>query len=747
MEGFLNLAWLVPVPPFLAFLAIVLFLNRNKTVSALTAILGAFVSLAIGWPIAFAVLTTEHFGAHPVEGILYTIPTGSSVISIGYQVDPANALMLFMVCFLLLMIFIYSSGYMSFPGHLKKEQYPTAYQQGRDPRYSRFMAYISLFATGMLGLVVSNTLLTFFVFWEIMGLCSYLLIGFWYEKESARKAAVKAFLTTRVGDAIMFAGMMLLYSWGKPPSLQFSDIFSPENLEYLAHMTVVVPIFNFETTAIGLIAVLLLFGTIGKSAQFPLHVWLPDAMEGPTPVSAMIHAATMVSAGVFLLVRMFPLYYVAYEVSPGVAQFVTFIGAFTALFAATIAVAQWDIKRVLAYSTISQLGFMVAAIGIGAYTAALFHLITHAFFKGLLFLGSGSVIHGVEHGHHHAHEHDAHAHDEHALDDHHGPNILHRPDGDLNPDDPQDMRNMGGLLKRMPLTGWTFIIGALSLCGFPLITAGFWSKDEILASFWYTNSYLAFIVLALAAFLTAFYTTRQVMLTFFGKPRTAAAEHAPESVKSMTIPLILISPFAIILGWIGIPAYFPVIGGLVPNVIEETLESYIEYLHFHAVHPESGLVALAVSLMVALGGIALGWLIYGRRAYAYETVDPLRRLLGPVWWLLHRKYFVDEAYQYTVVAFSKALSKFLYWIDDVWVIDPIVDAIGLIGVWLSKVAANFDRYVVDGVVNGAARVSGRFGGILRNTQDGHVQVYLLVLVVSVTVWLLLKALPAILTLV
>jgi NADH-quinone oxidoreductase subunit L len=300
----------------------------------------------------------------------------------------------------------------------------------------------------------------------------------------------------------------------------------------------------------------------------------------------------------------------------------------------------------------------------------------------------------------------------------------------------------------MPIDRWTFIIGALSLCGFPLITAGFWSKDEILASFWYTNSYLTFIVLALAAFLTAFYTTRQVMLTFFGKPRTAAAEHAPESVKSMTIPLILISPFAIILGWIGHPCILPCArrAGAKCDRGNPGIHTS-EYLHFHTVHPESGLVALAVSLVVALGGIALGWLVYGRREYAYETVDPLRRLLGPVWWLLHRKYYVDEAYQYTVIAFSKALSKFLYWIDDVWVIDPIVDAIGLIGVWLSKVAANFDRYVVDGVVNGAARVSGRFGGILRNTQDGHVQVYLLVLVVSVTVWLLLKALPAILTLV
>ncbi len=765
MEGFLNLAWLVPIPPFVAFVAIILFLNRSKAASAITAIASVLVSLAIGWPIAISAFLTDHFGANPVEGRLYSIPTGTGRIDIGYQVDPANAMMLFMVCFLLVMIFLYSSGYMTFPGHLRKEQYPEAHAQNKDPRYSRFMAYISLFATGMLGLVVSNSLLTFFVFWEIMGLCSYLLIGFWYEKPSAKSAAVKAFLTTRIGDAVLMIGMFLLYSWGNPPSLMFRDIFTPENLEHLANMAVTVPLLNIPTTAAGLIALLILFGTIGKSAQFPLHVWLPDAMEGPTPVSAMIHAATMVSAGVFLLVRMFPLYYTAGEVSPGVMQYVAFTGAFTAIFAATIAVAQWDIKRVLAYSTISQLGFMVAAIGIGAYVAALFHLLTHAFFKGLLFLGSGSVIHGVEHGHHHAHEHAGHdAHAPAARTEHggdlsaedvahgaahgaaHGPVILRRPDGDLNPDDPQDMRNMGGLLRRMPLTGWTFIIGALSLCGFPLLTAGFWSKDEILASAWDGGRTLVFVTLALTAFLTAFYTTRQVLLTFFGRPRTAAAEHAPESVWTMTLPLLLLAPFAVAAGWFGIPASFPGLGRLVPNWIEHQLEPYIEHLHFHVAHPEFSFVPLGTSILVALGGIAAGWLVYGR-GYRYETVDPLRRVLGPVWWLLHRKYYIDELYNSTVVALAKGTAQFLYMFDDKWVIDPIVDGIGKLGVWIGRAAAAFDRYVIDGLVNLAARLSNWSGQLLRNTQDGQVQVYLLVVVISVTVWLLLRALPLLLTLV
>ena len=442
MEGFLNLTWLLPIPPFLAFVAILLFLNRNKTVSALTAIGSVLVSFVLGWPIAFAVFTTPHFGEHPLYGELFSMPTGAASLLIGYQVDPANALMIFMVTFLLVMIFVYASGYMTFPGHLRQEDYPQAYSQNKDPRYSRFMAYISLFATGMLGLVVSNSLLTFFVFWELMGLCSYLLIGFWFEKESAKKAAFKAFITTRIGDAIMFAGMMLLWMWSVDNTLVFKQILTPANLEHLAEMTVYVPIFNFTTPAVAVIAVLLFFGTIGKSAQFPLHVWLPDAMEGPTPVSAMIHAATMVSAGVFLLVRMFPLFFVAGEVAPASMQFVAGIGAFTALFASLIAVAQWDIKRVLAYSTIAQLGYMVAALGTGAYVAGFFHLITHAFFKALLFLGSGSVIHGVEHGFHHAHAHTGdHGHEEHGHDAHgHASSIVHRKDGDLDLNDPQDMR-------------------------------------------------------------------------------------------------------------------------------------------------------------------------------------------------------------------------------------------------------------------------------------------------------------------
>ena len=740
MDGIFNLAWLVPIPPFLAFAAIILYLNPNKKLSARTAIGAAAISWVIGWAIAFAAYFTPEFGEHPVEKVLFTIPTGATELGIGYAVDPANALMLFMVPFLLLMIFIYSSGYMTFPGHLDPKEYPEAYKEGKDPRYSRFFAYISLFATGMLGLVVADNLVSFFIFWEIMGLCSYLLIGFWFEKDSAKKAAFKAFITTRIGDTIMLIGMMLLYVKSEPSSLRFADLFAQGNLEHLASSLVTLP--NVGTIPwISLIAFLIFFGTVGKSSQFPLHVWLPDAMEGPTPVSALIHAATMVSAGVFLLVRMFPLYFTAGEVSTGVLGFVAFIGAFTALFAATIAVAQWDIKRVLAYSTISQLGYMVAAIGVGAYVAALFHLLTHAFFKALLFLGSGSVIHGVEHGFHHAHEHGGH--DEHG--EHHA-EVIERPDGALNPADPQDMRNMGGLLQRMPRTAWTFIIGGLALSGFPIVTAGFWSKDEILSSAWGSGHTVVFWTLALAAFLTAFYTMRQIGLTFLGKPRSDGAAHAPESDPSMTVPLLLISVFAVGAGWVGIPEHFPGLGGIIPNWIEHFLEPYAEHLHFELFVPEFSWTPLTVSLVVALGGLAVGYLVYGQ-GLREGQIDPLRKLLGPIWVLWHHKYYVDEFYRDTVVAFVPAFALFLFKFDKDWVIDWIVNWVGRLGVILSGIINAIDAIVVDGLVNGVGWVTDQMGSVVRLLQEGRVQAYLVFAMIVLSIWLLLNVLPLILTLV
>ncbi len=542
-----TLIWLLPLPPLLAFFLIVLFTNKSKALSHTIGVGAAALSWLGSMVVFFRAVGIEHLGAHPFASSIPWLPTGDTWFRIGVLIDPLGAAVLFFVSITIFMIFLYSVGYQNFgqpkgdhdrPGlpphgatvtdeHGHKHVVPSI-----EPMYSRFFAFLGLFAFGMYTLVVSDNLLTMFVGWEIMGLCSYLLIGFWYGKKSARDAAIKAFMTTRVGDVFMLLGIAFLYS--ATGTLTFSEIFSEETLHILANY----PSGILGLSVAGLISLLLFIGTVGKSAQWPLHVWLPDAMEGPTPVSAMIHAATMVSAGVYAVIRMFPLltagWHEGLPLNPTMVV-VAFIGSFTALFAATIAVAQNDIKRVLAYSTISQLGFMVASLGIGAYIAAVFHLITHAFFKALLFLGSGSVIHGMEHG------------------------VLHTGNHDV---DPQDMFNMGGLRKKMPITFWTFLIGGFALSGFPVMTAGFWSKDEILADAFTNGHWAVFITLAVAAFLTAFYTMRQITLTFLGEPRTKEAEHAQETPWTMTVPLMVLAFFALTYGWVGIPEHFPLLGGI-----------------------------------------------------------------------------------------------------------------------------------------------------------------------------------------
>ncbi len=475
-----TLIWFIPIPPLLAFFLIVLLAYRRNWISHTIAVGSMVISWALSMVVFWQAVTTEELGHHPFEVSIPWLPTGETTLRLGVLIDPLAAATLFFVAWTCLAIFIYSVGYHNFGKARDAEDRPglPPHAGGIEPMYARFFAFISLFAFGMLTLVVSDNLLLLFVGWEIMGLCSYLLIGFWYARPSARDAMVKAFMTTRIGDVFMLLGLVYLYS--ATGTLSYSEIlFNEEVLAQLAATPAVIGAFS---TA-GLIGLLLFIGTVGKSAQWPLHVWLPDAMEGPTPVSAMIHAATMVSAGVYLILRFFPLITAGWHEGDPLTSTMTvlaFIGAFTALFAAVIAVAQNDIKRVLAYSTISQLGYMVAAVGIGAFVAAAFHLITHAFFKALLFLGSGSVIHGMEHGVHHTHDHV----------------------------DPQNMFSMGGLRSKMPLTFWTFLIGGLALSGFPLITAGFWSKDEILADAFAHDHLAVFGVLALAALLTAFYTMR-----------------------------------------------------------------------------------------------------------------------------------------------------------------------------------------------------------------------------------------------
>src|SRR3972149_4097213 len=538
------LTWLIPLPPLLAFFLILLFTRRNNALSHTVAGGAAALSWLLGMLVFFAALGAEPLGEQPFPSSVGWLPLGSSIFSIGVLIDPLSAVTLFFVAWTVLMIFIYSIGYHNFGQPKGAHDVPGLPPEGAEehghkvpsvePMYARFFAFISLFAFGMFTLVVSDNLLTLFVGWEIMGLCSYLLVGFWYGKPSARDAAVKAFMTTRIGDVFMLLGIAFLYS--ATGTLSFREIFTEDILHTLA----IVPSGVLGLSAAGLIGLLLFIGTVGKSAQWPLHVWLPDAMEGPTPVSAMIHAATMVSAGVYLAVRFFPLLTAGWHEGAALTPTMTVvaaIGAFTALFAATIAVAQNDIKRVLAYSTISQLGYMIAAVGIGAYVAAAFHLFTHAFFKALLFLGSGSVIHGMEHG------------------------VLHTGDHS----DPQDMFNMGGLRKKMPVTFWTFIIGGFALAGFPLITAGFWSKDMIFAEAFGNSHWGVFITLALAALFTAFYTMRQITLTFLGAPRSEPAHHAVESKWTMTLPLVVLAFFSITAGWSGIEQDFPLIGGVLPK--------------------------------------------------------------------------------------------------------------------------------------------------------------------------------------
>ncbi|HZK67742.1 MAG TPA: NADH-quinone oxidoreductase subunit L, partial [Chloroflexota bacterium] len=441
----IELAWLIPVFPFASFVAIAFVTRRWGRLSGFVAVAGILAAFLLA-----ARLFGEVLGGAHIEHQFDWLPLAGggaddSVLRLGFLVDPLTAVMLVVVTFVSALVIFYSQGYMH-----------------GDPGYSRYFAFISLFCMSMLGLVLANSLLTLYIFWELVGLCSYLLIGFWYQKPAAAAAAKKAFLVTRLGDFGLLAGILML--WSRAGTLEFT------------RLEAMIAAGQFDAGFLSLVGVLLFCGAVGKSAQFPLHVWLPDAMEGPTPVSALIHAATMVAAGVYLVARTFPIF----EAGHGALTVVMGIGAFTAIFAASMALVNNDIKRVMAYSTVSQLGYMFLALGVGARGAAVFHLMNHAFFKALLFLAAGSVIHALG---------------------------------------SQDLRFMGGLRGRMKITSTTMLIAALSLSGFPLLTSGFWSKDEILAAAYAKGEYLVFGVALLTAFLTAFYMFRAWFLAFWGEPR------------------------------------------------------------------------------------------------------------------------------------------------------------------------------------------------------------------------------------
>ncbi len=535
-------------------------------------------------------------GSEPVVLDLYTwIPVANFVVPFGFYIDSLTAVMMGVVTTVSFLVHVYSIGYMH-----------------GDPGYRRYFAYLNLFVFSMLLLVLANNYALLFVGWEAVGLCSYLLIGFWYEKKSASDAGKKAFIVNRIGDAGFLLGIFTLFAtFG---SVRYDTVFQ---------MVASNP--HLYQGALVAATLFLFLGAVGKSAQFPLYVWLPDAMEGPTPVSALIHAATMVTAGVYMVARS----HLLYSEVPQVGQLVASVGAFTALFAATMAMVNDDIKRVLAYSTISQLGYMFVAVGLGAYTAGIFHLYTHAFFKGLLFLAAGSVMHATH--------------------------------GELN------MQKMGGFFRKMPHTAWTFLIGALALSGLPPL-AGFFSKDEIIKHAYVTGHTFIWAVAVLTALLTAFYMFRLIFLVFFGKPRDAEIyAHLHESPPVMTVPLWILAAASVGAGWVGI--------GEEHSVFHRFLETALGEFHLveWTVHRPAGAGLIALSVGVALLGILLAYSLYLLR-----KPDPalLARRAGFLYTLLKRKYYVDEIYNLFVVGTLRVTARVLFWGVDRALVDGTVNGTG-----------------------------------------------------------------------
>lgn len=591
-----------------------------------------FVAWLIAMAAAFSALTgAEPFGEHGYGVRLFEwIPAGEFTVDVGFFVDNLTACLLIVVTTIGLLVHVYSVGYMS-----------------HDPGYWRFFAYLNLFMFSMLLLVLADSFLVLFVAWELVGLCSYLLIGFWYRKRSAALAAKKAFIVNRVGDVGFALGIMLIF-------VSLGTLNIREVIERIGEL---------DGTTIAAISLLIFAGAMGKSAQFPLHVWLPDAMEGPTPVSALIHAATMVNAGVYLVARTNPIFAHAPEALVVVAG----IGIFTAILAASIAMTQTDIKRVLAYSTLSQLGYMFAALGVGAWTAAIFHLMTHGFFKGLLFLGSGSVIHAV--------------HEE------------------------QDMRRMGGLAGKIPITYVTMLVGSLAIAGIPPL-AGFFSKDEILGESFKLGFYWVWAIGFLVAGLTAFYMFRLMGLTFWGAFRGPKEiwDRIHESPAVMTVPLILLAIPSALLGMaLGLPFGASLIGGWLEPVFAEGQELLgHEEAAFNIAGIDGALILASVA--VAAVGIAIAWRLFGAELLGLriggrpERVRELAARLPFLYRASLNKWWFDDLYHLVFIAIGGRVAAATWW---------------------------FDREVVDGTVNAIGRVTLLSGRGLRQVQTGRVQNYAL----------------------
>jgi len=636
-ENILQNAWLIAALPLLSALLIIFFFNFSRLISA-------FLSIgAVAYGLIHSLLVLNAVYQNPERVLEVNIPwivAGNFKLFVGYLVDPLCAMMLVVVTAVSLFVQIYTHGYMK-----------------EDPGYSRFYSYLSLFTFSMLGLVFSTNLFQSYIFWELVGVCSFLLIGFWWYKPSAASACVKAFVVNRIGDAGLLVGILILYFvsvsyWDNHTTLAFSELKNVMKVLVDGNVLPVVGVLSITTMAL-----LILMGPMAKSAQFPLHIWLPDAMEGPTPISALIHAATMVAAGVYLIARCYPIY-VSSDVAMNV---VAWIGAITAIFSASIALSQYDIKRTLAYSTCSQLGLMVMALGLGAYSAGLFHLMTHAFFKAMLFLCSGSVIIACHHE--------------------------------------QDMREMGGLKKHMPITSLCCLIGVLAISGFPLLS-GFWSKDMIIAAAWEHNKTL-FVIASITALMTAFYMFRLYFMTFSGKYRGHAHPH--ECTPSITTPLLALAIPSMFIGFLGSP--------LIPG--GDKFSAFIHYGEHH-VHHEWGFGVFMHELLSIQGlvplftfiiGTVLAYMVYvkglGLNKFIKENLSPLYK--GSF-----NKWYIDEAY-YGV------LNK---------VIMPSYQ-------YLWKI---IDRVIIDGFfVNGSAFVASFVGGVLRYTETGRGQFYALVMFASVLV--------------
>ncbi|MBI1389578.1 MAG: NADH-quinone oxidoreductase subunit L [bacterium] len=648
------LSWLILALPLAAFAVQMAVGARLPRYGDFISIGAISLSLVFCLLVFFRVIVLEYSPDY-VFAVSYPWFSGGSIeFRWGFYIDNVTAFMLVVVGVVSTLVHIYSVGYMH-----------------GEENYHRFFAYLGLFSFSMFLLVLCDNLFTLYIAWELVGVSSYLLIGFYYTKHSAANACIKAFLTTRVGDVFMFLGILLLVLY--TGQLAYHDVFNA-----VAHGEI-------SGTVLTIAIVCLFGGAVGKSAQFPLHVWLPDAMEGPTPVSALIHAATMVAAGVYMVGRMFPMFSQSAEAMLVIA----YIGLITAFFAATIAITQNDIKRVLAYSTISQLGYMVTALGVGAYTAGLYHLMTHAFFKALLFLCSGSVIHAAH---------------------------------------TQDMREMGGLRKKMPITFATMLIGTLAIAGVPFFS-GFGSKDAIMAGALAFGSehgahMTIFIGLFVAAGMTAFYMFRLIFMTFYGESRNQHSyDHAHESPASMTVPLLILAVLSIAGG-------FGLYGGLwfnhlvVPPALQEAAHAAAEHGGEHGgAHGEAWIHygAMGLSIFVAALGIFLSWVVYGVK---WISAEKTAAAIRPIYQLSFNKYYVDEFYQKIVIAFVLWIRKVLAAFDRI-VIDGIVNLTAPLMRGGATFSGGFDHYVVDGVLNLGALIVQAAGSVSVMLQNGVIQSYIL----------------------